>query len=198
MSKHQYPARSLRGDYFRAGGGVIFFGGLVFAGDLDGIVFYAFVALTALFVLLGWRTWVCNITVVTIDKTRISVSGLRGTHLAWQDIGKVKLSYFATRRGRQGGWMELMLTSGRSHIKIDSRIENFPAIAQYAHGTALKRGIELNQATLANFASLGLATHDSGWGHPSGWSEKRQSGHATKPAESKSESQKSVNRNSDS
>ena len=196
MSKHRYPAHSLRGDYFRAGGGVIFFGGLVFAGGLDGVVFYILAILTALFALLGWRTWICNATVLTVDKTGIATSGLGYTHLAWQDINQVKLNYFSTRRGRQDGWMELMLTSNGSHIKVDSRIENFHTIAQHVHGTALRRSIELNQVTLANFASLGLVTCDAGWGRPSGWTGQRQSAHATKSTKSDSESQESTNQSS--
>ena len=174
MSEHRYRAQSLRGDYFRAGAGIAVCGGLVFAAGLDGVMFYVFAALTALFALFGWRTWVRNTTVVTIDDTGLAASGLGRVGFAWRDLSRVKLSFFATRRGRQDGWMQLTLAGAGSRIQIDSHIEDFDAILRRAHVAAMQQGVELNEATLANFASMGLSDSNDGWGRPSEWSEAAQ------------------------
>lgn len=169
MSEHRYRARSLRGDYFRAGAGIAICGGLVLAADLDGAMFYVFGALTLLFAYFGWRTWVRNSTVITFDETGIVAAGLSRAKLAWRDLSRVKLSYFATRRGRQDGWMQLTLSGAGGRLNIDSHIEDFDAIARRAHDAAIKQGVELNQATTTNFAALGLGVSEQGWGRPSEW-----------------------------
>lgn len=169
MSEHRYRVQSLRGDYFRAGAGIAVCGGLVLTAGLDGPMFYVFAALTVLFALFGWRTWMRTATVVTIDDAGIAASGLGRARLAWRDLNRVKLSYFSTRRGRQDGWMQLTLAGAGGRIRIDSHIEDFDAIARRAHGAAMMQGVELNQATLANFASMGLVASDDGWGRPGEW-----------------------------
>lgn len=171
MSEHRYRAQSLRGDYFRAGAGIAVCGGLVLTGGLDDVMFYVLAALTALFALFGWRTWVRNATVVTIDDTGIAASGLGRVGLAWRGLNRVKLSYFSTRRGRQDGWMQLTLAGAGGRIRIDSHIEDFDAIVRRAHDAAVQQGVELNQSTLANFAAMGLGASTDGWGRPSEWSQ---------------------------
>ena len=169
MSEHRYRTRSLRGDYFRAGAGIAICGGLVLAAELDGVMFYVFAALTSLFAYFGWRTWVRSATVISLDETGIVAAGLGGGKLEWQSLNRVKLSYFATRRGRQDGWMQLTLAGAGARIHIDSHIEDFDAIARRAHDAATTQGVELSRATKSNFAALGLGASAQGWGRPSEW-----------------------------
>ena len=53
--------------------------------------------------------------------------------------------------------MTLKLTAGRTAISVDSNIDGFDAIAARAARAMAENRIDADEATLANFAALGLA-----------------------------------------
>ncbi len=52
--------------------------------------------------------------------------------------------------------MQLTLKGGGRKVKLVSTIERFPVIARRASIAARANGLELDEATLANLAALGL------------------------------------------
>ncbi|TMJ45809.1 MAG: hypothetical protein E6G90_15455 [Alphaproteobacteria bacterium] len=52
--------------------------------------------------------------------------------------------------------MQLDLRSGRSRIRLDSRITGFAELVETSARAAEARGLTLNAATSANLAALGL------------------------------------------
>ena len=70
----------------------------------------------------------------------------------------MKLAYYSTRRDRRAGWMQLQLVASGIKVSLDSRIAGFDQVVRRAADAATARGIELNEATVAN---LEVARHQA-------------------------------------
>ena len=156
VSEHRYTFGALRGDYARAAIGLSLCGGVLLGIGVAGLVMYVFLGLTALFTYFAWRTWVRRMVVVTLDSDGIVTSGIGRTRLGWRDLHMLKLNYYATRRNRGDGWMQLTVKGGNGRVSIDSRIEDFATIARRAYQAAAANGVDLSGATTANLAALGV------------------------------------------
>lgn len=165
---YRYPWAALRGDYVRAGFGVVLCGlplaaswGSLYAGLILG-------GLVGVFVLFGLRTGLRQAGTYDVGDDGIARSGwsLLGTRratLPWQDVTRVKLSFYSTRRDRSQGWMHLRIEGTKGRHGIDSIIEGFDDIAARSANAAAANGIVLSDATLRNFAALGLIIdHEDG------------------------------------
>jgi hypothetical protein len=159
MTRHAYPSSAMVGDYLRAAAGfvptaailVIAPAGTVATGILGG--------LAALFSVFGIRTALRHGTRVEMTEIGLSASGPLGAAIRWNELDSIKLAYYSTRRDRRDGWMQLELRAGGSHIRLDSRIDGFPALVERAARAAEARGLELSAATAANLEALGVASH---------------------------------------
>jgi len=112
--------------------------------------------LTTLFLAFGATTYIRQRCRIELDGETISARGLFPVRLSWSALDGVRLRYFATRRDRKNGWMELTLRGAGCKVRLDSRIDDFPAIAQRAADAARRRHLGLASATVANFAALGI------------------------------------------
>lgn len=190
MSEHSYPIAVLWGDYLRSAVGVALTGvpailvppGPVVTSLLGGLalVFAGFGARTALRQrlrmtadehCLAWHTLVWHTLVWHTPVWQ--TMGRRS--LNWRELDSVRLAFFATRRRRGEGVMELTLRAGPTRIKLDSNIVGFADIARLAHDAARNLGVELTTRTIGNFQALGVreatpsdATR-AGWGRPADW-----------------------------
>jgi hypothetical protein len=81
---------------------------------------------------------------------------LRRASIIWEELDRMNLAYYSTRRDRREGWMQLDLRSGRSRIRLDSRITGFAELVEISVRAAEARGLTLNAATAANLAALGV------------------------------------------
>lgn len=165
----RYPAKSLRGDYARAGLGLALTGTpLLFAAPPTSL-FAIFGGLAALFFVFGLRTWARHMTVVDVTETEISAGGPRfisghlsgRVTLAWKDVRAVKLGYFSTKRERTEGWMHLKLQGKGRTLRLESDLEGFTTIAARALSAATANDLPLNAATLSNFKALGITVEAS-------------------------------------
>lgn len=160
MSLHRYSRRALAGDYARAGIGLAVTGGpLIFARPTT-VVAIVLGALAALFALFALRTALRQFSVIEVTAEAIRAHGPAGKRLAWDEIDRVRLDYYATRRDSGTGWMQLKLRAGRGRIHIDSTVGEFDRIA--AAVAAGARGAEMTETTRGNFHALGIATPDAG------------------------------------
>ena len=162
--RHRYPVKSLRGDYFRAGAGVAFCTpALLFAPPFS-VVFLLFGGLAAMFIVYGLRAWTRQMTVVDVTETVVSAAGPRiisgrlasRVTLAWDEVRAIKLSYYSTKGDRTEGWMNLKLKGAGEILNVASDIDGFPTIAAKAAATAKANGVALSEATVSNFAVLGI------------------------------------------
>ena len=170
MNAYRYPRQTLTGDYVRAAAGLVLCVGPLVVVDVGLWPRLVLGGLAAMFVLFGWRTWVRQMTTVTVGEGGISTSGPRQVSLPWPDLRQVKLSYFSTRRDKSGGWMQLSLKGTGPSLQLDSNIEGFDEIARHVFGAATANEVPLSPTTASNFAGLGCAADEQSWGDPKQWS----------------------------
>ena len=162
--RYHYPAKSLRGDYFRAGAGLaVCTLPLIYAPPFGG-VFLVFGTLATMFAVYGLRAWARQMAVVDVTETVVSAAGPRiisgqlasRVTLAWEEVRAVKLSYYSTKLDRADGWMNLKLKGAGECLNVGSEIDGFSAIAAKAAATAKANRVPLSEATVSNFAILGI------------------------------------------
>ncbi len=162
--RYRYPVQALRSDYFRAGAGLALCTlPLIFAPPFGG-VFLVFGGLATMFALYGLRAWARQMTVVDVTETVVSaacpriISGRLASRvtLAWDEVRTIKLSYFSTKRDRTDGWMNLKLKGAGESLSVESDIDGFSAIAAKAAAAAKANNVPLSEATVSNFAVLGI------------------------------------------
>jgi hypothetical protein len=156
MSEHRYPLSALVGDYTRAGAGVLLTGAPLVMLPLNLYVMTILGGLTALFAAFAGATYLRQRCRIVLDADAIAARGFFPVRLYWNMIDGVRLRYFATRRDGKHGWMELTLRSAGRKLRLDSRMEDFSAIARLAADAARRRHLGLTPATAANFAALGI------------------------------------------
>lgn len=155
-TRHRYPPRSLVTDYLRSGIGMLLtFGPLAVTQPLPAIT-GILAALGTLFLIFGLRTVIRHNTVVTVSDRGVETGWPARAKLRWEALGRLKLSYFSTKRDRAGGWMQLRLKSGRRTMRIDSSIEDFATVVTAAVRAARTAGLTLEPTTLQNLEALGL------------------------------------------
>jgi hypothetical protein len=157
MTSHAYPPTALIGDYGRAGLGLAFVVPPLFVISPIQVVGAACVGLAALFTAFAARTLLRQLASIEMDERGIGASGLWPLWLEWAALDDLSLRYYATRRDREGGWMQLVLRARGGRLRLDSRIAGFNVIAARAVRAAEARRLPLSPITVANLAALGLA-----------------------------------------
>ena len=156
MSEHRYTAEALRGDYLRSGAGFLLTGGLAAVAGGQLVATSILGAAALVFVAFGLRTWGRQRTTVALADDGISTSGRRCVKLAWRDLDAFKLRYYATRRDRTGGWMQLTLGAGRRRLTLESSLDGFLEVTRRAAAAAHANALTLDSATRNNLLALGI------------------------------------------
>jgi len=156
MNRLVYPGRAIYGDYARAAVGLAFTLGPAVAIGQWSYAHWLLLPLSALFAVFAFRTWKRSRTVIEWDDKGLSISGSGRASLAWTELVSLKLAFYATGRDRTGGWMQLTLRGNGAKAHADSGAENFPALVARCAAAAQAKGLELDAATRANLASLGI------------------------------------------
>jgi hypothetical protein len=160
MSEHRYPASSVYSDYGRVAFGLAVTLVPLLLVDLPAVVAALLAALAALFGWFGWRTWLRQQSSIELSSEAIALRAPFAQHLDrrldWHRLERLKLAYYAPRRSRQDGWLQLTLrgAEGRS-IRIDSTLEGFDAVLAQAADAAAERALPLDPATAANLSTMG-------------------------------------------
>ena len=160
MDSHRYPLRVVGADYGRAAAGLAITLGPIAVFGMTPPVVYILGGFGTLFAVFGVRTMLRHLTRIEVSADEIRVTAPVQAILYWRDLDSMTLSYYSTRRDRQGGWMQLKLGGANRALKLDSTIEGFPAIARQALCAAQDNRVTLSRPTLANLAALGLAIED--------------------------------------
>jgi len=155
-TRHAYPAAAMVGDYLRAAAGLVPTG-VVFATEPVGTVAATVLGgFAAVFGIFGLRTVLRHGTSLEMTDTELRAFGARTCTIRWAELDRMKLTYYSTRRDRRSGWMQLELSAGTARVGLDSRIVGFDRLVRRAAEVAAARGVELNDATLANLEALGI------------------------------------------
>jgi hypothetical protein len=152
----RYARPALYADYARAAVGVaVCVLPLLFVASNTVTLLLA--ALGALFLLFGARTALRHATEIVADDAGIAARGPFGCRIGWDRLERLKLAYYATRRDRKGGWMHMTLAGDGCTLRLDSSLDRFGDVARLAARAGVDRGIEVSDATRANFASLDIS-----------------------------------------
>ena len=162
MSEHRYPRRAIVADYARAATGAVLTGTPLAAASTGPVVGTLLGALLALFLGYGVRTGLRHASRVRLDEDAISLSGAVRKNLAWRDLARLEMRYYATTKDRKGGWMQLTLKADGRTIRIDSTIEGFEAILARAVRAARDNAIEIGPTTADNLKAFGFGAAGQG------------------------------------
>ncbi|MEZ5668228.1 MAG: hypothetical protein R3F55_12475 [Alphaproteobacteria bacterium] len=154
-TSHRYDRKELYRDYGRSAAGLVLTLGPLAVTGASGAAAIVLGGLAGVFALFGLRTGVRQKTAVQVGPGAISTQGLRRVTVRWDEVRRVKLSYFSTRRDRQRGWMQLMLRGDGGAIRLDSQLEDFEAVVAQAAAAVVRHGIAVSDTTAANFAAYG-------------------------------------------
>ncbi len=168
MNEYRYGGTGITADYARGGiGFALCFLPLVLAspGTVIGVILSLLSALFGGYVLRTWRRQ--NICIRTDDQA-IRTLGPLGNEIYWNDLTRLKLSYYSTRRDKEEGWMQLVLKGSGLALRVDTSLEGFAELVAEAAANADRRGIELTPTTVENLKSLGIGAEfpDLGGGAP--------------------------------
>jgi hypothetical protein len=154
----RYPVAALYPDYLRTALGLAVTVGPLLLLDLAGVVAALLAGLGLLFAWFGMRTVVRHLSRIELTGDAIALCGPAPRRLAWRDLERMKLAYYAPRRSRDDGWLQLTLCSaGGRPIRLDSNLSGFDRVLGEASRVARAKALPLDAATHANLFALGLA-----------------------------------------
>jgi hypothetical protein len=156
MTHHAYPTSAMLGDYIRAAAGLVPTAALFATVPVSAVAATALGGFAALFAVFGIRTAFRHGTHIESTEMALRASGLVRASISWRELDRMQLAYYSTRRDGRDGWMQLELRSGRSTLRVDSRIEGFTELVETSVKAAEMRGLLLNAATSANLHALGI------------------------------------------
>lgn len=160
MSHHRYAPEEIRADYIRVAAGL----GLTvlpqFIIPFGSVLAWILAGGALLFLVFAFRTWLRQATGIEISRGGIARPGdgllqLFARRVDWDDLRKLKVRYFSTKRDRSEGWMQMKIADSRNGLAVDSALDGFRDIAGLAADAAEARGLQLDGNTRANLAALG-------------------------------------------
>jgi hypothetical protein len=153
----RYPLAILYADYLRAAFGLGLTLGPLLLLEVADVVVAPLAALGLLFAWFGMRTAARHLSRVELSGSAIALRGPVPRHLAWNDLERLKLAYYAPRRSRDDGWLQLTLRgAGGRPIRLDSTLAGFDQVLGVASRAARAKALPMDAATHANLAALGL------------------------------------------
>ena len=156
MTRHAYPTSAMLGDYIRAAAGLVPIAAILATEPVGAVGSAVLGAFAALFAVFGIRTALRHVSYLEVTEAALRSLGLFRASISWSELDRMKLAYYSTRRDGRGGWMQLELGSGRSTLRVDSRIAGFADLVDVSVRAAEMRGLSLNAATSVNLQVLGV------------------------------------------
>lgn len=169
QSRHLYPVSAMTGDYLRAAAGFVPSTALLATVPTGALATAILGGFAVIFGVFGLRTLYRQGTRIEVTDSELRALGPRRQVISWDTLDRLKLAYYSTRRDRRSGWMQLELGSGRTRVKLDSRIDGFDEVVRRAAAAARAHRVALSDATMANLEALGITPP-----YPSGSSPHRE------------------------
>ena len=160
VSIHRYPTGAVLADYGRALVGMALTLGPLAVFNVVPVMVYILGALGALFLAFGFRTLLRHLTHVEVSSEGIRIERPAGGAIRWQQLDAMSLRYYATRRDKMGGWMQLKIKGDGRAVTLDSALVGFNDIVRRALRATDDNGVQLDSRTLANLPSLGVVPFD--------------------------------------
>lgn len=157
MTTHRYDRRAIMGDYARGGFGLVLTAGPVLFIPMVGWLTWIFGAFALLFGVYVVRSWIRAATVIEVDDGGIRAAGPFGRAIAWDALDGLELRYFATRRDKEAGWMQMRLRGGGGALSVESSLDGFETVAARSAEMASRNRVALSEVTRENLRALGLS-----------------------------------------
>lgn len=154
MSAHAYPAAVVVADAARAGAGLLLSAGALAVSPGPPWLMALLAVIAGVFVLNALATARRALSAVDVEAEAIAVRGPWPARLRWDEVHRLRLAHYSTRRDGSGGWMQLTLAGRDRRLVVDSRIGGFDLLARRAVAAAGR--VRLDQATIANLRALGI------------------------------------------
>lgn len=156
MSKHLYPQRTVIADFFRGGIGFCVTAGPLLAVPVTMIAAIILGSMAALFVVFLIRTAAHHRMVAQLDEEKILARSWSIKTINWDDLTQLQLRYFAVKKDRSQGWMQLILKDPLTTLRFDSTLSGFDEITKSAYRAAQQNGLVLSSPTMENLGVRGI------------------------------------------
>jgi hypothetical protein len=174
VSVHAYPLSVTLADYARSGSGLALAAGPLLLVKTAPALTVVLALSAGLFLIYGLMAVRRGVSHMEVTGSGIVLHGPLATRLDWADLRRIQLAYYSTRRDRSGGWMELTLVGTRRRVVVDSRIDQFRALAGRVVAEARARDVSLDAVTRLNLRELCIPVNENpeqrneGGGTPAG------------------------------
>lgn len=162
MTTHRYDRGAIMGDFVRGGFGLLLTAGPLVLAPMVTWLAVAFATFAALFAVYLFRTWLRSASVIELEETGIRATGPFGRAIQWDTLDGLDLRYFATRRDKEGGWMQVRLHGGGARIAAESSLDGFETVVARAAAAAERNRLALSEVTRENLRALGVAAGAAG------------------------------------
>lgn len=152
----RYPSGVLLGDYARATVGLLLTALPLALVPVTPWIAVPLALCALLFAVFAARTLQRQMTRVTMDAQGVRAEGPLGAAIRWDELSGLRLRYYATRRGRDDGWMQAVLAGSGTRIRVDSTLDGFDALIERAVEAAARNGVALSPVTVDNLLALGI------------------------------------------
>ncbi len=158
MKVYRYAFRSLAGDCLRSAIGLAVGVGVLLSVPPSPAIIAIFGSVAMLFALFALRTAQRQLLKVAVTDEEICNAGIWTRAISWNDLERIKLRYFGTKRDDRGsgGFMQLTLNGGGTSFTIESSLEGFDYIAWRASKAARENGLSMDATSAGNLLAIGL------------------------------------------
>ena len=164
MTEYRYPREVILADYRRAGIGILATAGPMAVVDLGPVASGLLGVCAVLFAVYAFRTILRQRLVVTCDADRIVARAVFAKKIDWRALRGLELRYYATKRDRTMGWMQLTLKGrdaeaaigGGAVMRLESTLDGFDALTRTAVQAAQAKDLPLSPTTLANLEARNI------------------------------------------
>ena len=121
----------------------------------------------ALFVLYVGQQWRRRAVRLALDERGLTpapsgrpgeaTGGTQRRSIAWRELERFRLNFYPHGRRSAHGTLVLHLRAGRTRLKLDSTLQDFPTLLFHAAAAARDRGLEPDASSQANLEQLGLS-----------------------------------------
>lgn len=159
---YRWPSRAITADYVRSGIAFALSALFLLLVPLGSLISYLLLALVGIFGAYLGQVFLRARSQLTLLPEGLAISGFFGTHLIrWDALDQFALRYYALRRDKAEGWMDLKLGAGRTVVTLDDRLDGFRPILERAWKAARDRDLGISSSTYANLTAAGLLQRSS-------------------------------------
>ena len=165
MEVLRYPKRSLIGDYLRTAAGLGLGLAVLLSMPPNMLIVFIFGGIAVLFSFFGLRTLQRHFTQVALSNEGIACRDFRLRTIFWQDLDKLKLRFYGSRRrspGDSGTFLQLTLGGAGTSMTFESSIERFELLAWRAAKAARENKISIDPTSAGNLLGIGIDADTDG------------------------------------